>query len=84
MAKYKLVDLETEKEFELEDFDANKRFVIKVNCRNIQPSDIPKYIKTLQQSVGDFFGDVEKVLFVPVRDSGDFSVFEVRVEEDDS
>ena len=83
MKKYKLIDLETQEEFDVKSFDVNKRFVIKVNCRNIQPADIPKYIRTLQVSIGDFFGDIEKILFIPVRDSGDFSIFEVKVENDE-
>lgn len=81
MKKYKLTDLETKKEYNLQDFDftPGKRFVVKVNVENVPLLGIEDHMQKVLKIVSDWAGPAnrERFLVIPVRKSEDFQIFEV-------
>ena len=83
MGKFILKDLETEKEYEVQDFDIQpeQRFIVKFNVgESILPEDIPVYVKHFRDSFEQWIGKehIDKFAFVPVRKPDDFMIFEVK------
>ena len=80
--KFTLVDPESGDEFSVKKLkiDENTRFIMKINVEGMPAIDVPKYVKLIKESIGEFFGPANHILFIPCRKPSDFMLYEVKHE----